>query len=72
MPIVTTKSGQARQDLIGLFEQAQAAVLAARATATELQEAIDLAVVAPAPGDDGVRISTEAWERLRDCASSKT
>lgn len=72
MPSVTTQSGQARQDLIDLLKQTRTAVLAEQEHTRRLQEAVDSAVQSATPSTGGVRISTAAWERLRNLASPQT
>ncbi|KIF67564.1 hypothetical protein HY68_01245 [Streptomyces sp. AcH 505] len=72
MPSVTTQSGQARQDLIDLLKQTRTAVLAEQEHTRRLQEAVDTAAQSATDIGSGVRISTAAWERLRDLASPQT
>lgn len=73
MPTPTTQSGQAANDLIAMFDQAQQITTRARDRAARLQEAVDQVIrqVVERPGENGrvcVEIDGEAWQRLRACA----
>lgn len=74
MPRVTTESGQAREDLIAMFEEAQQLAGRERARARGYRVAIQRAVsttsrVRERGGEVEVQMPRESWQALQDCAN---